>query len=90
MTLKTNLLKEIDKQESKYATVAKYVGDADTNVGFIGFITSMAGKVTEEDRAAFEEEIKDLSKLLSEKSASDSQAPAAEPAPAEPAEEPAG
>ena len=90
MTLKTNLLKEIDKQESKYATVAKYVGDADTNVGFIGFITSMAGKVTEEDRAAFEEEIKDLSKLLSEKSASDSQAPAAEPAPAEAAEEPAG
>ena len=91
VTLKTNLLKEIDKQESKYAVVTKYVGEADTNVGFIGFITSMAAKVTEEDKAPFEEEIKDLSKLLTEKSdTSNSPAPAAEPAPAAPAEEPAG
>jgi len=86
-TLKDNLLKELNKDGSKYATVSKYAEKADTNTGFVGFISSMAGNVTEEDKDAFEEEIKTLADLAKE---STSSAPASEPAPEEPAEEPAG
>lgn len=88
-TLKTNLLKEIDQQESKHATVAKYVEMADTNTGFMGFISSMAGKVSEEDKPAFEEEIKDLASLITESSGNSGSKTPGEPAPAEPAAEPA-
>ena len=71
-TMKDKLLDELDKQGSKFPTVAKYAEQADTDTGFIGFINSMAGKVSEEDKAKFEEEAKDLANLLTESSDSSS------------------
>lgn len=65
-TVKDNLLKETNKEGSKFATISKYAELADTNTGFVGFISSMLGKVTEEDKAAFEEESKNLANLLNE------------------------
>ena len=71
-TLKENLLKELDKTDSKFPTVAKYAQQANTDTGFLGFTMSMLGKVSEEDKAAFEEESKNLADLLKEESSSSS------------------
>jgi len=91
--LKSKLLEEIDQQASKHATVAKYCEMADTNTGLVGFVTSMASKVTDEDKDAFNEEIKDLTALLSENtdnSGSKTTTETVTEAPAEPAAEGTG
>ena len=91
--MKDKILEDLDKQASRYPTVAKYIKTADTDVGFVGFVGSMAIKVTEEDRAAFDAEIKDLPKVVTENSGSSGtkteSKPAEEPAAEAPAAEPA-
>ena len=82
-TLKDKLMSELNNEGGKHPTVAKYVEMADTNTGFFGFITSMAAKVSEEDQAAFDEEIKDLTNVLTESSESSGSQATSEPAPAE-------
>ncbi len=92
-SLQENALKQLDKEESKFPVIAKYAGQADTNTGVLGFISSMAGNISEEDKAAFEEEAKNLASLLNESSSGSAPAEekSAEEAPAEePAAEPAG
>jgi amino acid transporter len=64
-TVKENALKEMDN----FPIVAKYAEQADTNTGLYGFIASMATKVSEEDKAAFEQEAQNLADLLKEKEA---------------------
>ena len=91
-TIKDKLLEELEKQggSGKFPTVAKYAESADTSTGFIGLVNSMATKVTEEDKSKFEEEIKNLTDLLSDSSSSSDnnkkeepkEAPAEEPTPA--------
>ena len=84
-TMKEKLLAEVNKEGSRFATVAKYVEQADTNTGFVGFVASMAGKVSDEDKDAFEEEVKNLSDLIKENSGSQNSTPATEAPAAEPA-----
>jgi Na+(H+)/acetate symporter ActP len=64
-TVKDNALKKMDN----FPIVSKYAEQADTNTGLYGFIASMATKVTEEDKVAFEEEAKNLAELLKEEEA---------------------
>lgn len=65
--MKDRLMDETNMNDGKFRTVAKYVEHADTNTGLLGFATSIARHVTEEDQAAVEEEMKSLSELLNEK-----------------------
>lgn len=64
-TVKENAL----KKSANFPIVSKYAEQADTNTGLYGFIASMATKVTEEDKVAFEEEAKNLAELLKEEEA---------------------
>ena len=68
--LKNKLIEKAN--DAKFDIVSKYAEEADTTTGFVGFVSSMANKVTEEDKKLFEEQTKYLSDLLTETEKKDS------------------
>lgn len=93
-TMKDKIMENPELQLTKFPTVSKYIEKADTNTGLVGFVGSMAVSITEEDKAAFDKEAKELATVITDNSTSsgtktEESKPAEEPAAEAPAEEPA-
>ena len=56
----------VEASGEKYQIARKYAGEADTNSGFFGFLSSMLLKAPEEERDQLQKEVGDVLQLLNE------------------------